>query len=87
MELPSNLFNGASIENIIVAYNVELKFPEDVFNGLKSTLISISDDNLNALPEALFAKVSGLERISIQIPLKTIPAKLFAGLGNTLRDL
>jgi hypothetical protein len=89
VELPSNLFNGASIDNVIVAYNVELKLPQDasIFHGLKATSILLSDSNLNSLPEALFAKISGLETLHIQAPLKTIPAKVFAGLGESLRSL
>jgi hypothetical protein len=89
LELPSNLFNGAFVENVIVGENGALKLPEDasLFNGLNAQSILFWDFDREFLPESLFANVTGLERLQISIPFKSIPAKLFDGLGDSLQSL
>ncbi len=89
LEIPSNLFNGAFVENVIVAQNAVLKLPEDasLFNGLNAQSILFWDFDREFLPESLFANVTGLERLQISIPFKSIPAKLFDGLGDSLLSL
>ncbi len=72
-----------------MAQNNALKLPGDVrlFNGLNAQSILFWDSDREVLPESFFSNITGLERLQVSIPFKSIPAKLFDGLGASLISL
>ena len=89
MELPSRIFSGAVVQDIVIADNVELKFLGDanVFGDAQVNGLFIRDSALEVVPDNLFTNAIGLERLNLVAPLKSLSSKPFSFLGESLKTM
>ena len=89
MDIPSRFFDGAVVEDVLIAGNVGMKFLGDsnVFGGAQIRGLLISDDALESIPENLFKTLNGLERLYLTAPFTSLTSAAFSGLGSTLQSL
>jgi hypothetical protein len=89
VDIPSKVFEGAIVRDIIIADNVALNLLGDanVFGGVQTNGIFIRDDVMESFPDLLLSNVIGLERLQLQAPYKSISSELFKGLGESLQFL
>jgi hypothetical protein len=89
VDIPSRLFDGAVVEDVVIADNVGMKFLGDsnVFGGAQIRGLSIRDVGLESIPENLFKNLNGLERLYLTANFTSLTSAAFSGLGSTLKSL
>jgi hypothetical protein len=88
VELPSQMFSGAVVQDFTLVNNFAVKFAGDanVFGEAEIKRIAFHDGSIKSVPELLFSNVRGLEHLQVIAPVKSLSPKLFSGLKG-LRTL